>query len=124
MENTAFRELLETYYEGFAKKNGWGDVISEDFKFIGGDLTKAEPIVGKTNYYKVIERFSRVFETMRVKNMIIDGDEACVIGNYDFKFPNGTKINGNVAEIWKVKNGKLAALTIFFDTMTFQSNTK
>jgi hypothetical protein len=30
--------------------------------------------------------------------MIIQGGKACVIGNYDLKFPNGQKINGNVAE--------------------------
>jgi hypothetical protein len=60
---------------------------------------------------------------MRVKEMIIEGENACVIGNYDFKFPNGVNINGNVAEIWKAKNGKLDSLTIFFDSYTFDKNT-
>ena len=56
--------------------------------------------------------------------MIVDDDDACVIGNYDYVFPNGKSINGDVAEIWKVKNGKLDSLTIFFDTLTFSSNSK
>ena len=56
--------------------------------------------------------------------MIIEGDKACVIGNYDFKFPNGQKINGNVAEFWTVKNGKLQSLRIYFDTITFANNSK
>jgi len=59
---------------------------------------------------------------MRVKEMIVDGYRACVIGNYDYQFPNGNKVNGNVAEIWTVKDGKLASLTIFFDTLTFDRN--
>jgi len=50
--------------------------------------------------------------------------KACVIGNYDFVFPTGKSINGDVAEIWKIKKDKLDALTIFFDTLTFQANTK
>jgi ketosteroid isomerase-like protein len=61
---------------------------------------------------------------MRIKQMIVENDTACVIGNYDYVFPNGKSINGNVAEIWKVKNGKLDSLTIFFDTDTFRINSK
>lgn len=36
------KDLLETYYEGFAKKQGWETVISDDFKFVGGDMTKTD----------------------------------------------------------------------------------
>lgn len=118
------KELLDTYYKGFAQKQGWETVISDDFKFIGGDMTKPEPIAGKQAYIEIINRFSRLFQNMRVKEMIIDGNSACVIANYDYVFPNDKAINGDVAEIWKVKNNKLDALTIFFDTLTFQTNTK
>ena len=119
------KELLETYYKSFAQKQqGWEAVLSDDFKFVGGDMTKTTPIVGKTAYIEVIKRFSQVFKTMRVKEMVVEDDNACVIGNYDYVFPNGKSINGDVAEIWKIKDDKLDALTIFFDTLTFQANTK
>jgi len=87
-------------------------------------MTKTDPITGKQAYIDIINRFSRLFQNMRVKEMIIDGDKACVIGNYDYVFPNGKRINGDVAEIWKVREGKLIELTIFFDTLTFQLNSK
>lgn len=61
---------------------------------------------------------------MRVKEMILEDDLACVIANYDYEFPNGRNINGDVAEIWKVKDGKLDSLTIFFDTHTFDVFTR
>ena len=116
------KQLLETYYMGLAQKQGWESVISDDFKFIGGDMTKTMPVVGKLAYMEVIKRFSRLFKTMRVKEMIIQEENACVIANYDYQFPNGVSINGNVAEIWKTKDGKLDALTIFFDALTFDKN--
>lgn len=119
---TSTKQLLETYYKGFAQKEGWESVISDDFKYIGGDMTKTAPAVGKAAYIEVIKRFSRVFQSMRVKEMIVDGEKASVIGNYDFKFPNGESVNGDVSEIWTAKNGKLASLTIFFDTLTFDKN--
>lgn len=124
MENRATtKQLFETYYKGFSEKTNWESVIADDFQYIGGDMTKTEPLVGKPAYVEVIKRFSRVFTAMRVKEMIIQGEKACVIGNYDLKFPNGEKINGNVVELWTAKNGKLQSLTIYFDTLTFANNT-
>ena len=87
-------------------------------------MTKTTPIVGKQAYIEIIKRFSRLFQNMQVKEMIIEGDRACVIENYDYVFPNGKSVNGDVATIWKVQDGKLDALTIFFDTLTFQVNSK
>jgi hypothetical protein len=57
---------------------------------------------------------------MRVKESFYSEDGAFVLANYDYVFPGGKKINGNVAELWKVKDGKLSALTIFFDTENFR----
>lgn len=118
------KELLDIYYKGFAEKSGWENVIANEFKFVGGDMTKTTPVIGKSAYIEVINRFSKLFKNMRVKEMIIDGDNACVIGNYDYEFPGGKNINGDVAEIWKVKNDKLDSLTIFFDTLSFDKFTK
>ena len=118
------KELLETYYKGFAQKGNWALVLSDDFKFTGGDMTKTTPVVGKAAYIEVIKRFSQLFTSMRIKQMILEHDSACVIGNYDYVFPNGKRINADVAEVWKVKDGKLDSLTIFFDTLTFSANSK
>lgn len=53
--------------------------------------TNPSPVVGKQAYIEVIRRFSQRFESMRVQQMIVEGDKASVIGNYDFIFPNGAK---------------------------------
>ncbi len=118
------KEILDFYYKGFARKANWESVIADDFQYIGGDMTNPNPIIGKQAYIEIIKRFSRVFETMTVKEMIIQGNNACVIGNYNFQFPNGQKINGNVSELWTIKNEKLQSLRIYFDTLTFANNTK
>ncbi|MHB8652018.1 MAG: nuclear transport factor 2 family protein [Minisyncoccota bacterium] len=118
------QELLETYYKGLAQKAGWDAILSDDFKFIGGDMTKRTPVIGKDAYGEVIKRFSQLFTTMRVKEMFVEGDRACVLASYDYTFPSGTKINGDVAEFWTVKDEKLDSLTIFFDTAGFAALTK
>ena len=53
--------------------------------------------------------------------MFVSDDGAFVLANYDYCFPNDRKINANVAELWKIKNGKLSGLTIFFDTENFHA---
>ena len=125
MENQALtRQLLDNYYKGFAAKANWEDTIADDFQYVGGNMTNTQPVIGKKAYVEIIKRFSERFQSMRVKQMIIEGDKASVIGNYDFQFPNGQKINGNVSENWTVKNGKLQSLTLYFDTLTFMTNLK
>ncbi|MFP7656237.1 nuclear transport factor 2 family protein [Chryseobacterium proteolyticum] len=125
MENqTSTRQLLETYYKGFAAKANWESTLADDFEYTGCDMTNTTPVVGKQAYIEIIKRFSQRFEAMRVKQMVIEDDKASVIGNYDFQFPNGAKINGNVSENWTVKNGKLQSLTLYFDTLTFMENMK
>lgn len=118
------RKLLQSYYDGFAKKSGWEETIAEDFEYIGGDMTETKPLKGKSAYIEVIKRFSQVFTSMRVENMIIQKDKACVVGNYDLQFPNGKTLNGNVSEHWTIKNNKLQSLRIYFDTLTFAENYK
>jgi len=125
MKNQATtRQLLETYYKGFAEKANWEHTIADTFEYVGGDMNNTKPVIGKQAYIEIIKRFSQRFEAMRVKQMVIEGDKASVIGNYDFQFPNGVKINGNVSENWTVKDGKLQSLTIYFDTLTFMTNSK
>lgn len=95
MDVTIFSNLLQRA----CQKKDWDSVISDDFKFVGGDMTKTTPIIGKQAYIEIIKRFSQLFTTMRVKQMIVENDSASVIGNYDCVFPNGKSINGDVAEI-------------------------
>ena len=125
MDNQATtRQVLESYYKGFAVKANWETLIADDFEYVGGDMNNIKPVVGKQAYIEIIKRFSQRIEAMRVKQMIVEGDKASVIGNYDFQFPNGFKINGNVSENWTVKNGRLQSLTLYFDTLTFMTNLK
>jgi len=85
----ATEEFLEIYYKGLAQKSNWETGLSDDFKFIRGEMPKPTPVIGKAAYIGVINRFSDLFTTMRVKKMVVDYDTACLTGNYDFIFSDG-----------------------------------
>jgi ketosteroid isomerase-like protein len=116
--------LLDTYYGGLARKEGWDSVLAEDFRFVGGDMTKPTPQIGKANYIQIVQRLSRLFTGVRVLKSFVDGDEAFVLATYAWTFPHGVNVEGAVAELWKIQNGKLQELTIFFDTQSFDRLTK
>ncbi|CEN33202.1 nuclear transport factor 2 family protein [Capnocytophaga cynodegmi] len=105
------KELLVTYYKGFAQKANWEQTLDEDFVFIMND---GEPLLGKQAYVKMCRNFCKSYQTMRVNQTIIEGDNAFVLGNYDWILPDGSTQSGNVAEIWKAENGLLKELKIYF----------
>jgi hypothetical protein len=113
------RELLAAYYKGLARRTGWEAALADDFRFIGGNMTKQTPAVGKDNYVGIIQRLSQVFGAVRVVKSFVDRDEAFVLASYDWVFPHAVNIQGSVAELWKAKDGKLQERTIFFDTGSF-----
>ena len=111
--------LIDTYYDGLARRAGWEEAIADDFAF-----TAANPgndTRGKAAYTEVIRQFSRMFETVAVKQAIVNGETACVIATYGAVSPSGKKTTFDVAEIWAAKNGRLASLAIYFDTAGWRS---
>ncbi len=37
-------ELLDSYYQGFARKSGWDSVLDDNFEFVGGhNMTNPAP---------------------------------------------------------------------------------
>lgn len=118
------RELLETYYRGLANKKGWDSVLAEDFQFVGGDMTRTEPIIGLDSYRQILSRFSSLFTGFQIQTMLPENGQAFVLVTYDYVFPNGKKFSGKVAEYWTIQKDRLQSLTIFFDTLNFAAFTK
>jgi ketosteroid isomerase-like protein len=57
----------------------------------------------------------------QVKEMIVEGEKACVIVHYELLSPKGNHASSDVAEILRVKNGKIESSTIYFDTVAFNN---
>ena len=52
--------------------------------------------------------------------MIVENEKACAVVSYDLISPKGKPFQSIAAENWKVKEGKLDSLAIYFDTAAFQ----
>ena len=49
------------------------------------------------------------------------GNDAVAVVSYDYVSPTGGKLHQDDAEIWKIVDGKIAALTIYFDITAFRA---
>lgn len=116
--------LLRQYYSNMRSPAVWQDLLADDFRFIGGDMTKPEPVIGKQAYLGIVGRLSALFSSVELKQTFIDGDHAVVLAHYDWTFPKAGKVPGSVAEFWTISQGKLQELAIFFDTLNFDRLTK
>ena len=117
VDSNMTKELLDKYYDRLPKKGDWGSLLSDDFLLTGTGVKESK---GREEYMK--NNFFSGVLGLRVKSMIIDGDSACAIVNYDLMSPKGNKFTADVAEIWKARGGKLISIAIYFDTAYFQKS--
>ena len=108
------QSLIDAYYTGLADRAGWDRALAHDFEFTGGNAGNGSQ--GKAAYGEVLRQFGRMFETVSVKQAIVDGDNACVIATYGAISPSGKRRTFDIAEVWKARDGQLVSLTIYFDT--------
>ena len=109
-------DLIDVYYEGIARKDGWWEPLNDSFRFIapGGRVTE-----GKAAYVEANTRFLRGVKAAHRKELLTDGDTACVWMSYQLVSPGGREMVLDALEIWTAAEGGLASLTIYFDTAAF-----
>ncbi|MEM0117995.1 MAG: nuclear transport factor 2 family protein [Conexivisphaerales archaeon] len=111
------RVLLVEYYRRLGSGEEWGSLLTEDFLLSGTvpKETRGRAAFVNANFFKMVKG-------VNVKELIVDGEKACALVNYDLISPRGKNFSSEVAEIWEVKEGKLASIEIFFDTEAFNKS--
>lgn len=116
--STTTQETLRGYYDGIQQKSGWQAFVSDDIVFGG---TGVQATKGKEAFVEGNNQFLRAVSSSQVKEMIVEGEKACVIVHYELLSPKGNRASADVAEVSVVKNGKIASATIYFDTAAFNA---
>ncbi len=115
---TIIQEALRGYYDGIKRKDGWQAFVADDIKFGG---TGVKSTTGRDAYIDATGQFLRAVKTSQVKEMIVDGDKACVVVHYELMSPKGNNASSDVAEVLTVRNGKISSSMIYFDTAAFNT---
>jgi ketosteroid isomerase-like protein len=76
-------------------------------------------IVGRNTVIDGTKRFYSSIVSVEIKDLMVDGDKACAQTHYELRSPAGTTFGSDVAEVFTVKDGKIATFGIYFDTAPF-----
>lgn len=114
------KELVQNYYRSLSQKDDhWQHLYSEDAVFSDASLSLLAK--GKAAVIQSFVPFLKSVSSVEVKQLIADGEYACAIVAYVYVNQKGEKLSQDVAEVWRVKNNQLAALTIYFDLMAYRN---
>ena len=105
---------MTEYYDDLLRRKKWQKLLSRDFLLSG---TVARESHGRDLY--VNNSFFKMVRSFELREMIVDGDSAFAVVDYDLVSPKGKKMSCDVAEFWKAKDGKLDSVAIYFDTAAF-----
>jgi ketosteroid isomerase-like protein len=113
-------EIIQSFYDGLVQKNDtWQENLSE--KVVFSDASKQLHAEGKDAFIQSFTTFLRAVENVHMKQLIVEDTNACAVVSYDYRSPSGTTLHQDDAEVWKVVDGKIVALTIYFDITEFRS---
>ena len=120
MKSMSARDLVQSYYDSLNRKDGkWQELYSDDAVF--SDASQTLHAKGKAAVIQSFIPFLKGVEGAKVRQMIIEGGDVCAVVGYNYVNPKGGKMSQDVAEVWEVKGGKLAKLTIYFDLIAYRN---
>ena len=114
------KEIIQSFYDNLDQKNNqWQKDLSENVLF--SDASNRLHAEGKEAFIQSFTTFLRAVEHVQPKQLIIEDANACAVVSYDYINAKGEKLRQDDAEVWKVVNGKIEALTIYFDITEFRN---
>ena len=114
------KDIVQSYYDSLIRKdNKWQDLWAADAVF--ADASGSLNAQGKAAVIQSFIPFIKGVAGLKIKQMIIEGDDVCVIVSYDYVNSKGDRLNQDDAEVWNVKDGKLAKLILYFDITAYRS---
>ena len=113
------KELVQSYYDSLNHKDSkWQNLYSDDAVF--SDASQTLLAKGKEAVIQSFTPFLKGVAGLKVSQMIVEGEKACFIISYIYVNSKKEQMNQDVAEVWEVKDGKLAKLTIYFDLIAYR----
>ncbi len=120
MDEKDTQAVIDQFYQSVVSKNdGWKDLWADDVVF--GDASGTLHAEGKAAVNESFVPFLKGVVGLQVRQRIVQGSQACYVVSYTYVNSKGENMHQNDAEVWEVRHGKLAKLTIYFDVTEFRN---
>ena len=112
-------DVINGFYSSINNKDEkWRDLWAEDAVF--SDASGVLNAKGKEAVIQSFTPFIKGVVKLKVSQMIVEGQRACFIISYTYVNKKKENLDQDVAEVWEVREGKLAKLTIYFDLTAYR----
>jgi len=112
------KAAIEGYFASLRQKKGWDSFLADDVVFTSF-TSPVKQVTGKPAYLESTKRFYGGIVTFEVRETLVDGDKACALTRYQLQRPGSLAFESNVAEIFRVRDGKIVSFDIYFDSAPF-----
>ncbi len=112
------RETVQGYFDALKRRDGWERLLADDVTFTSF-TSPARRIECKEAFLAGTRRFYSTIDSFEVRDLLVEGDKACALTSYKLRGPDGKTIASDVAEIFSVKDGRIEAFDIYFDSAPF-----
>lgn len=112
------RELIEAYFDSLKQRKGWESFLSDDVIFTSF-TSPVRRISAKAAFLEATKRFYGMYGAFEVRDLLIDGNKACALTRYELRPPQGSAFESDVAEVFGVRDGKIATFDIYFDSAPY-----
>ncbi|MEO5797973.1 MAG: nuclear transport factor 2 family protein [Gemmatimonadales bacterium] len=112
------RDTIHGYFESLKQKGAWSDFLADEMQFTSFTAS-VKRAAGKAAYLEATKGFYSLISAVHIEGMVVEGERACVLTRYDLQPPGGATFESHVAEVFEVRNGKIEAFNIYFDSAAF-----
>jgi len=112
------RTIIDEYFRRLAQKADWAACLADDMVFTSFTSPNRR-VEGRGAYLEATKRFYSTITAVDVKDLLVDGTKACALTHYDLQAPGSAAFGTDVAEVFAVRDGKIVAFDIYFDTAPF-----
>jgi len=114
------RDVVRSFYDGLGRRDGsWQKNLAADVVF--ADASGRLQASGREAFVKAFTPFLSSVRGVELKQLVVDGSAAAAVVGYDYVNPKGEHLHQDDAEVWRVENGEVLALTIYFDITEFRA---
>jgi len=112
------KQTIERYFSALKDNGDWRSLLADDVAFTS-HTSPVKHVDGRDAFLDSTKRFYSTISSVDLRTLVVDGDRAVAATHYELQPPKGPSFGSDVAEMFVVRDDKIVALDIFFDTAPF-----
>jgi ketosteroid isomerase-like protein len=117
-EQMTTKETIEGYFRALRQKKDWEAFLADEMIFTSF-TSPLRQINGKAAFLERTKPFYSMIASLEVRDLLVDANRACALTRYELQPPAGPAFTSDVAEVFKVRDGKITSFEIYFDSVPF-----